>query len=49
MTIFIRSLFLIFTFLAIHFGDIFGILLAVSGFIVMEKFCEDLEKFNGKD
>ena len=49
MTIFMRSLFLIFTFLAIHFGDIFGILLAVTGFLVMEKFCEDLENLNGQD
>jgi hypothetical protein len=46
MTNIIRLLFLFFTFCAIRFGDIFGLILTITCFLIMEKFCEDLEKQN---
>jgi phage shock protein PspC (stress-responsive transcriptional regulator) len=46
MTNFIRLLFLFFTFLGIHQGDVFGILLSVVGFLIMENLSEELEKIN---
>lgn len=44
MTFFIRILFFLLTFYAIHTGDLLGLALTLVGFLIMEAFCEGREK-----
>lgn len=49
MTYFMRILFFLFTFYAIHTGDLLGLGLTLVGFLIMEAFCEKREEVNGKN